>query len=61
MPTADPPIAETPLPPHPESFRDRSALPKINGGGEGGRTPYLVNAIHTLSQMSYTPTCVKYE
>ena len=25
------------------------------GGDEGDRTPYLVTASHTLSQMSYTP------
>ena len=25
------------------------------GGDEGGRTPYLLNAIQTLYQLSYTP------
>ena len=27
-----------------------------DGGAEGGRTPDLVNAIHALSQLSYSPT-----
>ena len=27
-----------------------------SGGDEGSRTPYLLNAIQTLYQMSYTPT-----
>ena len=27
-----------------------------SGGAEGGRTPDLVNAIHALSQLSYSPT-----
>ncbi len=26
-----------------------------NGGAEGNRTPDLVNAIHALSQLSYSP------
>ena len=26
-----------------------------HGGAEGGRTPDLVNAIHALSQLSYSP------
>ena len=26
------------------------------GGDEGDRTPYLLNAIQALSQVSYTPT-----
>ena len=26
------------------------------GGDEGGRTPYLLNAIQALYQLSYTPT-----
>jgi hypothetical protein len=29
--------------------------PKINGA-EGIRTPYLLNAIESLSQLSYSPT-----
>ena len=28
----------------------------ICGGDEGDRTPYLLNAIQALSQVSYTPT-----
>ena len=28
------------------------------GGDEGGRTPYLLNAIQALYQLSYTPTAV---
>jgi hypothetical protein len=31
-----------------------SRLPSLNGG-EGDRTPDLVNAIHALSQLSYAP------
>jgi hypothetical protein len=27
-----------------------------SGGDEGDRTPYLLNAIQALSQVSYTPT-----
>ncbi len=33
-------------------------LPFVNNGGaEGIRTPYLLNAIEALSQLSYSPTC----
>ena len=28
---------------------------KVSGGDEGDRTPYLLNAIQALSQVSYTP------
>ena len=28
---------------------------RLFGGDEGDRTPYLLNAIQALSQMSYTP------
>ena len=28
----------------------------FRGGDEGDRTPYLLNAIQALSQVSYTPT-----
>ena len=28
----------------------------VCGGDEGDRTPYLLNAIQALSQVSYTPT-----
>ncbi len=31
------------------------ARPKREHGGEGDRTPDLVNAIHALSQLSYAP------
>jgi hypothetical protein len=31
------------------------ALPSACHGGEGDRTPDLVNAIHALSQLSYAP------
>ncbi len=30
----------------------------VFGGDEGDRTPYLLNAIQALSQVSYTPTGV---
>ena len=30
------------------------------GGDEGDRTPYLLNAIQALSQVSYTPTGTKH-
>src|SRR6267378_3403187 len=36
-----------PLPPRAASYRQ--------SGGEGDRTPDLVNAIHALSQLSYAP------
>ncbi len=29
---------------------------KVVGGAEGIRTPYLLNAIQSLSQLSYSPT-----
>ena len=29
----------------------------VFGGDEGDRTPYLLNAIQALSQVSYTPKC----
>ena len=31
------------------------------GGAEGDRTPDLVNAIHALSQLSYSPALIKTE
>jgi hypothetical protein len=31
-------------------------IAKTTNGGEGDRTPDLVNAIHALSQLSYAPT-----
>ena len=33
----------------------RSAAAQPRHGGEGDRTPDLVNAIHALSQLSYAP------
>jgi hypothetical protein len=35
--------------------RARCVQPCIESGGEGNRTPDLVNAIHALSQLSYAP------
>ncbi len=32
---------------------------KLFGGAEGDRTPDLMNAIHALSQLSYSPTLNK--
>jgi hypothetical protein len=29
---------------------------EFHGGAEGDRTPGLMNAIHALSQLSYSPT-----
>src|SRR5215213_11468560 len=34
------------------------ARPKGASGGEGDRTPDLVNAIHALSQLSYAPAAI---
>jgi hypothetical protein len=34
---------------------NRHRVPKVGSGGEGDRTPDLVNAIHALSQLSYAP------
>jgi hypothetical protein len=34
------------------------ARPKRGSGGEGDRTPDLVNAIHALSQLSYAPAYI---
>jgi hypothetical protein len=31
------------------------------GGAEGGRTPYLFNAIESLSQLSYSPNSQLYQ
>ena len=44
-----------PSPPPPRNA-DRPPLPRDSpNGGEGDRTPDLVNAIHALSQLSYAP------
>ena len=32
---------------------------KLNGGADGDRTHGLMNAIHALSQLSYSPTAQK--
>ena len=32
-----------------------------DGGAEGGRTPYLFNAIESLSQLSYSPNSQLYQ
>jgi hypothetical protein len=38
--------------------REQTGFAKVTFGGAGGvRTPYLLNAIQALSQMSYSPTC----
>jgi hypothetical protein len=46
----DPPRRNDPKPGH--------ARLKGASGGEGDRTPDLVNAIHALSQLSYAPACI---
>src|SRR5579863_2790318 len=51
MPAGPMPAAPEPLV-HP---RNRHRVPKVGSGGEGDRTPDLVNAIHALSQLSYAP------
>src|SRR3981081_2600222 len=47
-----PPFAPLPPPPPP---RPPLPAPYRPSGGEGDRTPDLVNAIHALSQLSYAP------
>ena len=37
-------------------WRPLPPTPLDPGGAEGSRTPDLVNAIHALSQLSYSPT-----
>ena len=32
----------------------------FSGGDEGDRTPYLLNAIQALSQVSYTPMTIHF-
>ena len=45
-----------PVPPHRSDMQSAGVLPIDNHGGAGGiRTPYLLNAIQALSQMSYSP------
>ena len=41
--------------PAPSSYRPTDLPPYRPSGGEGNRTPDLVNAIHALSQLSYAP------
>ena len=46
-----------PVPPHGKDIESVGVLPIDTPGGAGGiRTPYLLNAIQTLSQVSYSPT-----
>ena len=41
----------------PNQFRERQAMSVEGGGGAGGtRTPGLLTASQTLSQLSYSPT-----
>ena len=45
-----------PVPPYRSEKQSVGVLPIDNNGGAGGiRTPYLLNAIQALSQMSYSP------
>src|SRR5512135_2894838 len=48
-------LSRPPLRHHPAAARNpcRRSIP--TNGGEGDRTPDLVNAIHALSQLSYAP------
>ena len=39
----------------PVGLSDRNVSTSDANGGEGDRTPDLVNAIHALSQLSYAP------
>jgi hypothetical protein len=39
-----------------QKARGLTAAGFFSGGDEGDRTPYLLNAIQALSQVSYTPT-----
>ena len=41
--------------PRPAFATQITATPPGANGGEGDRTPDLVNAIHALSQLSYAP------
>ena len=46
-----------PVPLYQSDMQSAAVLPIDNHGGAGGiRTPYLLNAIQALSQMSYSPT-----
>ena len=36
-------------------------FPQVVGGAEGTRTPYLFNAIESLSQLSYSPNSQLYQ
>src|SRR5215211_2071886 len=42
-------------PPHSAAIPPQSRQKIRGSGGEGDRTPDLVNAIHALSQLSYAP------
>ena len=48
------PEAITPLP---KASKDKPHFEEAFGGAEGIRTPYLLNAIEALSQLSYSPAC----
>jgi site-specific DNA recombinase len=50
-----------PVPPHGEDTQLVRVLPVDTFGGAGGiRTPYLLNAIQALSQLSYSPRVYTY-
>src|SRR5438477_9535387 len=59
LPTELFPQAERSLAPAPDQRNRRTRAqrppPTRGNGGEGDRTPDLVNAIHALSQLSYAP------
>src|SRR5690349_24938219 len=48
-------MAQRSRPPSRPNLRTSSTFPILLDGGEGDRTPDLVNAIHALSQLSYAP------
>ena len=51
-----------PMPPDGKMVQSLGVLPiEPFGGAEGGRTPYLFNAIESLSQLSYSPNSQLYQ
>ena len=51
-----------PMPADGKMVMSLGVLPIERGGGaEGGRTPYLFNAIESLSQLSYSPNSQLYQ
>ena len=51
-----------PMPPDGKRTQEIEVLPTDTlGGAEGGRTPYLFNAIESLSQLSYSPNSQLYQ